>query len=220
VNAPVEPATGGSVAPAGRELRFQAPLAVWALVVVLAAGMGGALYLLATDDPETLRIWVPKTDLPVFHQIRPGEVEMRSVAEDRAPSMATRRRDQIVGHYTLAKVRRGEPLSRERLGPFLRPGAIASSMIVGIETTRSGMLGGRLERGSYVNLLLVPRQSQPTLRPVTIRSVLILDVMPADSTTRAATVVVAIDRAQERALGDLGRSTATFVLPVRRPATG
>jgi hypothetical protein len=220
MNAPVQPTTGGSLTPAGSERRFQAPLAVWALVVVLVAGTVGAIYLLATDDPENLRVWVPKTDLPVFHQIRPGEVELRLVAKGRAPSLAIRRRDQVVGHYTLAKVRRGEPLTQERLGPFLRRGAIASSMIVGIETTRSGMLGGRLERGSYVDLLLVPRQSQPALEPVKVPGVLILDVLPADATTRAATVVVAVDRAQEKALGDLGRSTATFVLPERRSAAG
>lgn len=212
----VQPATPASLIPAGREPRLQASLAVWAFLLVLLVGILGALYLqLARDGPATVGVLVSKTDLPVFHQMRPSDFELRAIAADRTTSKTIRRRDQAIGRYTLSRIHKGAPLSDEQLGPVVRPGVIGRSLIIGIQTTHSATIGDRLERGSHPDLLLTPRVSRRGIEPVTLRDVLILDVVPAPSPARGTTVIVAITRAQEKALAALGEFVPTFILRVR-----
>ena len=221
MSTPAPPATPGSLTPAGKEPRLQAPLAVWAFVLVLVAGAFGALYLqLASDVQVTVTVWVSRADLPAFHQLTTDDVELESVAADRAPRTAIRWRDQLVGRYTLTRVRGGEALRHERVGPIVRPGAIGRSLILGIEATRSATIGGRLERGVVADLLLAPRVSRRAQKPVTLRDVLVLDVIPAGSAVGGSTVVVAVDPAHERALQTLAQSVPTFIFPERPSPTG
>ena len=93
--------------------RFQRPVA-WALIA------GGGLLLWARHNvPEpTAPTAVAVADMPIGHEIRPGEVRVVAWPTDTRPAAAASSIDVLLGRRTSAAVRAGEPLSETRVvGP-------------------------------------------------------------------------------------------------------
>jgi hypothetical protein len=156
--------TAGS--PPKRLLRWllHRSLLAWYLVLSLLLGAAGAV-LLFEQRPE---VWVASADLPAFHSITRQDLKVQKFSSGNLRGRAiptTRMIGEIVGRYTLGEVEAGIPLQDDQLGPQLHPPMeVEHAVVVGLSLSPARVLGGRLDRGDRVNLILPDDELRPEQR--------------------------------------------------------
>lgn len=85
---------------------------------------------------------------------------------------------QIENRYTLIPVPKDKPLSKDKLGPQVESDRISNTVAIGISATPAMALGGNLEAGDIVDVIIVPAatKSEPQLTSVLLPDILVLDV--------------------------------------------
>lgn len=141
-------------------------------LVVLGLAALGILYL-ATSEQDR-EVYTAAADLPAFHQIREEDLRLAAVPKKDLPARAVTLRESAIGRYTLSPVLQDAPLTTDRLGPQLTPGALVATSIIGVEARVRTTAGGTLARGDRVDLF----RPASTIgdKTWTLTNVLVLDI--------------------------------------------
>jgi hypothetical protein len=184
------------------------PLAILIAVGVIAVGVVGAIYLVVRAQHGVM-VWVPRRELPAFHQLSLEDLVARQLPSGSVAPSAIREKRALIGRYTLTRAGLGQPLPEDRLGPALSSGVLDRSIIVGIGMSSSSF-ANRLERGSTVDLLLPSRRNRLPADPVLLRNIVVLDVLSAEG--GVGSVVAAVPRGQRQALLEVAITTPMVIL--------
>jgi Flp pilus assembly protein CpaB len=206
------------------KLRPLMPLTGWLVLVAFLVGVGGAFYLWWHEMQTSVLILVPVRDLPAYYQVQPGDLIHQTYPARDLSSTTLREPAQILGHYTLVAVPQQRPLNDYQLGPVVDMDLISGTVPIGIPATPAMVLGGNLQAGDVVDIILVPAatEQQPSSAQSLFEEVLVLDVKPVaesqatdgGSSDHPFIVVIALplDRRQEFATR---RPGATWVITQR-----
>jgi len=167
------------------------PLSRLGVFIAIPVSAFCALYL-GLHEPQTrLHIPVPVRDLPAYHQIQLTDLVQKKSSAKTLTS--------IVNRYTLNPVPKDKPLSKDKLGPKVESDRISNTVAIGIPATPAMVLGGNLEAGDIVDVIIVPAatKSEPQLTSVLLPDILVLDVKamqenksPANQLSESPFVVV------------------------------
>ncbi|HEY9613121.1 RcpC/CpaB family pilus assembly protein [Allocoleopsis sp.] len=150
--------------------RFSMPLSRLGVLIAIPVSAFCALYL-GLHEPQTRQlIPVPVRDLPAYHQIQLTDLVQKKSSAKTLSS--------IVNRYTLTPVPKHKPLSKDKLGPQVESDRISNTVAIGIPATPAMVLGGNLEAGDIVDIIIVPTatKSEPQLTSVLLPDILVLDV--------------------------------------------
>lgn len=146
------------------------PLSRLGVLIAIPVSAFCALYLGLHEPQNRQLIPVPVRDLPAYHQIQ---------LTDLAPKKSSAKTlTSIVNRYTLTPVPKDKRLSKDKLGPKVDTAHISNTVAIGIPATPAMVLGGNLEAGDIVDVIIVPAatKSEPQLTSVLLPDILVLDV--------------------------------------------
>jgi hypothetical protein len=126
----------------------------------------------------TVRLPVPAKALPAYRPIVADDIIEADVSETQVPVDAARAREEIIGQCPFKPLPARDPVPRSLLTD---PERLANTTAIGIPATPAMVLGGNLQAGDVVDLILVPAaaDAQPAPTPALFEGVLVLDVKPA-----------------------------------------
>lgn len=184
------------------------PLSRLGVLIAIPVSAFCALYL-GLHEPQTRQlIPVPVRDLPAYHQIQLTDLVQKKSSAKTLSS--------IVNRYTLTPVPKHKPLSKDKLGPKVESDRISNTVAIGIPATPAMVLGGNLEAGDIVDIIIVPTatKSEPQLTSVLLPDILVLDVKsmqenksPTNQLSDSSFVIVValpVARRQEFATNSIG----------------
>jgi Flp pilus assembly protein CpaB len=146
---------------------FSMPLSRLGVFIAIPVSAFCALYLGWHQPQPHQLIPVAARDLPAYHQIQ--------LADLRRSKSASK---QIVNRYTLTPVPKNKPLSEDKLGPQVDKAYISNTVAIGIPATPAMVLGGTLQAGDIVDIIVTPVAigSEPQVTSVLLPDILVLDV--------------------------------------------
>ncbi|MEW6494540.1 MAG: RcpC/CpaB family pilus assembly protein [Cyanobacteriota bacterium] len=199
-----------------KSTQFSMPLSRLGVFIAIPISAFCALYLGWHEAQTRLPIPVPVRDLPAYHQIQSTDLVQRPFSGKIRTSVTLKQPKQIVSRYTLTPVSKQKPLSEGKLGPIVDTAHISNTVAIGIPATPAMVLGGNLEAGDIVDVIVTPAAtgSEPQLRSVLLSDILVLDVKsmrdnksPANQMSDSSFVVVValpVARRQEFATNSVG----------------
>jgi Flp pilus assembly protein CpaB len=194
------------------QLLFKPSLSQWITMLALFIGIIGATYL---ETQPKIEIQLPKRDLPAYYLIKPGDLSSKAYAKKDIPSSILTKSQELVGRYTLTKIPQQKPLTEKLLSSKIDPNRLVDTVAVGIPATPAMILGGNLQAGDTVEMILVPTttKAESLPSPMVFPNILVLDVKSVSQASASSTSVVVValplKRQQEFACKSLG---ATFLL--------
>jgi Flp pilus assembly protein CpaB len=163
-------------------------------IVAITIGIIGAAYLRYHETKTSVSIPVPKQDLPAYHPIRPSDLVQKTYATRNLPSNTFRKPQEITGRYALTQIPKQKPLTEKQLSTKVDIARLADTVAVGIPATPATTLGGSLQPGDTVDIMLIPATvkagSSPS--PIVFPNILVLDIKPASQANASSTAVVVI----------------------------
>lgn len=161
-----------------KPMRFSMPLSRLGVLIAIPVSAFCALYLGLYEPQTRLLISVPGRDLPAYHQIQPTDLVQKKSSAKTLTSATLKKSELIVNRYTLTSVPKHKPLSKDKLGPQVESDRISNTVAIGIPATPAMVLGGNLEAGDIVDVIIVPAatKSEPQLTSVLLPDILVLDV--------------------------------------------
>ena len=177
------------------------------LLTALAVGVVGFGYLQWVEKQGSVKVWVPKHDLSAYSQIKATDLTEKTFPATSIPSGVVKGGDAIIDRYTLLAVAKEKPLTRKELGPKLsatKKKMLQDAALVGIPATPAMTLGGNLQAGDVVDLILVADTTKTDHpRPaISFPDILIVDIIKSAgsaSTTSLLLVALPLSRQQEYA---------------------
>ncbi|MCA1994355.1 MAG: Flp pilus assembly protein CpaB [Coleofasciculus sp. S288] len=154
------------------------PLSRLGVFIAIPVSAFCALYL-GLHEPQTrLLVPVPVRDLPAYHQIQPTDLKPQKFSTKTLTSATLKESELIVNRYTLTPVPKHKPLSKDKLGPKVESDRISNTVAIGIPATPAMVLGGNLEAGDIVDVIVPPAatSSESKLTSVVFPDILVLDV--------------------------------------------
>ncbi|MDQ7904400.1 SAF domain-containing protein [Phytohabitans sp. ZYX-F-186] len=192
------------VAP-GRPSRRAGPLSRY-LLVLAVVGVGAAIYLTARQ-PDTVAVFVATRDLPAYHVITADDVTLGTRDAGEAEKYADL---PVEGRLSLKPIARDQPLRRGDVAPDVAQVLGDDLTVHGFEVSPATVLGGALQPGHRIQLLLVRDR-----RVLARLDAVVLSVTGGDpAPTR--TLVVAL-RARDAKANEVAVGTGTAVV-LRDPA--
>ncbi|WP_186405093.1 SAF domain-containing protein [[Actinomadura] parvosata] len=132
-----------------------------------------------------MAVLVATTDLPAYHEVKMEQLTMDTrVALDGGGYASV----PVEGRLTLKAIKKGEPLLESDLSPSVRGILQGQLMVVGLDVSRGDVLGGRLEGGDPVRVLLLRKGRGP----VELKA-FVLSSSPAAPAGTAWSLVVAMN---------------------------
>jgi hypothetical protein len=125
--------------------------------------------------PPAVRLPVPVKALPAYYPIISDDIIEIDVPEVQVPADAARTREQLVGCCPLTVLPAIQPVRRSRVTD---PMKLKDTSAVSIPATAAMALGGELEVGDIVDVMLVPPSGEAggTPAPTVFDNILVLDV--------------------------------------------
>jgi Flp pilus assembly protein CpaB len=156
------------------------------LLFALVIGIAGFFYLQHNEMDtvkQQVKIWVPKANLPAYTRVTSNELIEQSFIARNLPIETIKDRGQIEGHYTLALLAEGKPISRNLLSEKPIPTQISLQndyVVFGINATSNMTLGGNLQRGEFVNIQFFDdsKATKSVVNSIIFNNVFVLDVKP------------------------------------------
>lgn len=196
--------------------RFSMPLSRLGVLIAIPVSAFCALYL-GLHEPQTRQlIPVAERDLPAYHQIQLTDLLKPKSASKTLTSATVKASKRIVNRYTLTPVPKHKPLSEDKLGPQVDKAYISNTLALGISATPAMVLGGTLQAGDIVDIIVTPAAigSEPQVTSVLLPDILVLDVkaMPENKSATSQVsespfvIVIAlpVSRCQEFAAKSVG----------------
>jgi hypothetical protein len=145
--------------------------------------------------------------LPAFHIIEDGDVQLSAKA---TPSEGFQKIEDVMGHYLLHPLAAEEAIEQDQLSPVrLTASDMAGRVIVSI-AIEPGALNPNIAQGSYVTLLLSPRDATEAgqLTSVEVDAI----VLKIDALEDKVVLTVAIEEGRKSELGAMLGTSDLFIL--------
>lgn len=154
------------------------PLSRLGVLIAIPVSAVCTLYLGLYESHIHPLIPVPVRDLPAYHQIQPTDLVQRKVSAKTLTLATLKESKRIVNLYTLTPVLKDKPLSKDKLSPQVDTARLSDTVAIGIPATPAMVLGGNLEAGDIVDVIVPPAATklEPQLPPLVLRNILVLDV--------------------------------------------
>ncbi len=189
------------------------PLMYWLLFILIVPTI--TFWMLHKPVPQ-VSLPLLNHEVPAYHIITARDISLQQFDQSRVTGDTVRIKDDLIGHYTLVTIQKGEPIHKNQIAPqppTPPPDAslITNTLVVAIPANSTMILGGNLHAGDTVKLAAVPTLAtgSPNSQTVIVfDKVLVLDIklagnqsvivlaIPADrwldylAKTRNATVVL------------------------------
>jgi hypothetical protein len=142
--------------------------------------------LIATRWPPSPRlVVVPKSDLPVYYQLRETDVKSRIHFAGRDEAETLTKTSDIVGRYTLQPLGKEKPIAEAQLGSAIGDAQFAGKTAVEIALPVAAFLNGMPKAGDTVDLaftLATAQGQQPqTSKGSSFQNVFVLNLKTAKS---------------------------------------
>jgi len=149
------------------------PLSLGHLFILsnLVLGIVGFGYLHWVEGQSQVRIWVPNRDLPAYAQIKLTDLTEKAVPVRNIPSETVKEADKIRDRYTVVAISKDKPITKKQLGPELtlaQKNLLQNTVLIGIPATSAMILGGNLQPGDSVDIMLVQEASEKEPNPKSI----------------------------------------------------
>jgi hypothetical protein len=132
-----------------------------------------ALSAMSTRVFRAKMVFVAKADIPIHHLITSRDLDQKILEAATLPENALTQDDQIADHYTLQALSKGAVLTSSQV----EAPQDATSVIIGIPATSSMALGGTLNPGDHIDVMMtkegVSGQSPP---PPLYERLLVVDI--------------------------------------------
>jgi Flp pilus assembly protein CpaB len=179
-------------------------MVVMAAIVTLSLLITVGLSLART--PQLADIAVPRSDIPAYHLISPGDLMTKTVALHELPASALVTQTELVGRFSLSALKANHPVSSSHTLAVSATYDLDSSFVVAVSVSSSMALAGAIKPGERIDLHTVSALTTTQNPPLTVvgEDVLVLDVKGASPSSAmpvpgAMTLVVALPQAERDA---------------------
>jgi len=161
--------------------KFSISLGHLFLLSNLAIGLLGFIYLQWVEGQSQVKLWVLNRDLPAYTQIKPTDLAEKTVPDRTISPEVVKEVDKLRDRYTIAEVPKDKPISKKQLGPELtadQKKLLQNTVLIGIPATPAMFLGGNLQAGDRVNVMVVQEatKKQPNPQSILFSNTFVFDV--------------------------------------------
>ena len=196
---------------------------IWAALVVI---LGVSAWLIARKPaPVERTVAVPNADLPAYHLLRAVDLTDKALAASSIPKNVVAAQSDLIGKYTLVPLPAGKEILDTQVHSVPDPALISNTVAVGIPATPAQVMGGTLEAGETIDILLVSPASETSRGPTpsVFEEILVLDVraVPESQSAKNGAVsqpfVLVIALPVDQRLDFANASSGAALLVARKP---
>jgi len=138
----------------------------------LILGSLSFVYLQRTEALSQIKVWVPSRDLPPYTLIKSTDLIEKPLLSRNIPSESVRELTKLSDRYTVSTITKDKPITKKQLSPELtleQKKLLQNTVLIGILATPDMILGGNLQAGDQVNILIVLEATEKQPNPPSIQ---------------------------------------------------